>query len=100
MQTTEFDEEDEDVDLRTSGTASEAIIVGGGHSGGHSGSKQTTYLVDHHPQLFEHPPSSSLTNYATMPRQPSLQQPPVVPPLTSTFSHHQANTMGRQPRSQ
>ena len=36
-----------------------------------------------------------------MPRQPSLQQPPVVPPLTSTFSHHQgAHTMGRQPRTQ
>lgn len=37
-----------------------------------------TYLVDHHPQLFEPP-----ANYATMPRQP---------PLTSTFSH--SNTLG------
>ena len=38
-----------------------------------------TYLVDHHPQLFEPP-----ANYATMPRQP--------PGLTSTFSH--SNTLG------
>ena len=53
----------------------DTLIVGGGHHGGHlvgghggrTGlTKQTTYLVDHHPQLFEHPPS--LTNYATMPR--------------------------------
>lgn len=105
MQTTEFDEDDEeDVDLRTSAAGTEAIIVGGhgggqpglgglGHGGGHRGQpqpKQTTYLVDHHPQLFEPP---SLTNYATMPRQPP------GPQLTSTFSHphHQANTMGRRP---
>ena len=37
-----------------------------------------TYLVDHHPQLFEPP-----ANYATMPRQP---------PMPSTFSH--SNTLG------
>ncbi len=72
-------EDEEDVDLRTSAAGTEAIIVGGhgggqpglgglAHGGGHRGQpKQTTYLVDHHPQLFEPP---SLTNYATMPRQP------------------------------
>ena len=79
------EDDEEDVDLRTSAAGTEAIIVGGhggghgggqpglgglGHGGGHRGQpqpKQTTYLVDHHPQLFEPP---SLTNYATMPRQP------------------------------
>jgi hypothetical protein len=75
------EDDEEDVDLRTSAAGTEAVIVGGhsggqpglgglGHGGGHRGQlqpKQTTYLVDHHPQLFEPP---SLTNYATMPRQP------------------------------
>lgn len=84
--TTEFDEDDEDEeDLRT-----EALIRGG-RSNGSGPPTQSTYLVDHHPQLFEHPVVAAnhpqLTNYATMPR--GGQQPP----LTSTFT----NTVGRRP---
>lgn len=63
MQTTEFDEED----LRVPPLPQAQQQPG------------RTYLVDHHPQLFEPP-----ANYATMPRQP--------PGLTSTFSH--SNTLG------